>query len=258
MSFFKMKLSKLTIITLLAAFCLVFQANISTAQSLLVGIPSATVAHKGHFEITHESQVNRWSQDKFKWNSFSFLCYGVSKKLELTTSLSNLNNQGYQNVTTGAGFKFVQPLVDSSSSLKAWEPKWVLGSNALYSLSRNTLGGWVYSMGSIRLPKVRTRLTGGVSYATSELYGHRYRFMQETQMLSVNPVRKATLLCGVEQPITKHFSVIADYFSGSHDLAALIMAVQYETENNVFILGYKLPNETQETDAIVIEVMHRF
>ena len=77
-------------------------------------------------------------------------------------------------------------------------------------------------------------------------------------MLSVNPVRKATLLCGVEQPITKHFSVIADYFSGSHDLAALIMAVQYETENNVFILGYKLPNETQETDAIVIEVMHRF
>lgn len=39
---------------------ILFSCTSAVAQSLIVGIPSADVAHKGEFALAHETQLNRF------------------------------------------------------------------------------------------------------------------------------------------------------------------------------------------------------
>lgn len=236
---------------------LLLLCNPIKAQSLILGVPSASIAERNSFEVTHESQVNAWDKEKVQWHSFNFVCYGLTKNIELTASFNNLNNLNDNHLASGIGFKVVKRIA-KTTDLSIVKPKIIVGSNAVIGLAKPSLGAWAYTMGSIRLPNFNTRLTGGLSYGTEEMYGYRDRFDETTQTTYNQPIRTAAFCGGVEQPVTEDITLLADYYAGEHDLAALIMAVQYETENNVFILGYKKPNETQETDALVIEVMHRF
>jgi hypothetical protein len=74
----------------------------SKAQSLIAGIPSADVVHKGHLEYTHESQVNFWTTpNQTKWASFNFLCYGIGNGIEISTSVINLSNKNMNNLAAG-------------------------------------------------------------------------------------------------------------------------------------------------------------
>jgi hypothetical protein len=95
------------------------------------------------------------------------------------------------------------------------------------SLSGSGLGYWTYGVSSIRLPEVRTRFTVGASYGSRQIFGST----------------ALSMLAGVEQPITRTFSLIADYFSGGSDLGALVPAIQWNaTHAFIVILGVKLPN----------------
>ena len=67
-------------------------------------------------------------------------------------------------------------------------------------------------------------------------------------------------MAGIEQPIIEHkFSIIADWFSGRHDLSALITGVQFDFHKIVLIGGYKFPNyEPTKNGAVIFEMMYEF
>lgn len=255
--------------------CLLLLLGVGTGhrafgQSLIVGIPSIQTAEKGHLELTHESQINTWSAGKLKWNSFNFLCYGITEHIEVTAALMNTNNQGLRNEIVGVGFKAVQPLAKDNGFAK-WQPKLALGANSFMQVyGSGKVGYWVYGLSSVRLPnKLRTRFTAGYGYATGELLGFK---RVRNPVLSPSPGQgtmpgdsyskksnaQAHVLLGIEQPITEHFSVIADWYSGKHDLAAVIPAVQYEFPRIVLIGGYKLSNYDRNEDAVIFEMLYRF
>lgn len=222
----------------------------SQAQSLIVGIPSADVAEKHHLEITHESQWNFW-EDGMKWNSFNFACYGIGHHTELTAALNNLNNDGSTNLALGLGAKKVFPILKNFTSLQ--EIKLTAGSNFLYSVNKKEPGIWLYSHASFRLPNVHTRFTIGGSYGTYQAFGFR-RFLVNGEQQS-EPRDPFALMLGFEQPLTKHISLIGDWFSGTHDLAAFIPAMQIDIKKHVLIFGYKFPNPNTGSHAFILEFM---
>lgn len=101
------KIQKPSILKSYLLLPILFLASITSSfsQSLIAGIPSADVAPEKKFMFTHESQLNTWSYDKVKWNSFNFLCYGAAKNLEVTVSFSNLSNSPVAQESIGTGFK---------------------------------------------------------------------------------------------------------------------------------------------------------
>ena len=239
---------------------ILFLASITSSfsQSLIAGIPSADVAPEKKFMFTHESQLNTWSYDKVKWNSFNFLCYGAAKNLEVTVSFSNLSNSPVAHESIGTGFKKIFDL----EFIPLPEAKFAIGQNVLYSVDRMSVGGWSYAMLSNRIPVLETRLTYGVSYGSAELFGYdtlttnrngfKERIVKERNPLSA--------MIGLEQPIIKDkFGIIADWFSGQHDLAALITGFQFSFDKLVLITAYKFPNlEPAKKGSVIFEAMYEF
>lgn len=222
----------------------------SFSQSLIVGIPSADVAEKQHLELTHESQYNFWDKPN-KWNSFNFMCYGIGSNAELTLTLNNLDNKSSIDLALGCGGKKV---FNCFISAPKWEHKFILGTNVLYSTHRNDFGFWSYGLYSLRIPRTKTRLTGGLSYGTSQAYGFRTVLIGNVEAQKPNNI--GTVLLGFEQPLTKHLSFVADWYSGNHALAAFIPALQYDLGHNVIIFGYKIANNLESGgNAFISELM---
>lgn len=235
-----------------------FVSNKSIAQSLIAGIPSADIAPFKKLMFTHESQLNTWKYNKPKWNSFNFLCYGVAKNTELSITFSNLSNQAISHECLGIGFKRIIDI----NVFSIPEAKFIFGQNVLFSVDEPTVGGWTYAMLSARVPKLKTRLTSGLSYGSAELFGY-----DSVQVKQGNEVFKfikrrnpLSIMVGLEQPIIdKKFAIIADWFSGTHDLAALIAGTQFEFHKLILITGYKFPNfESTRNGSVIVEVMYEF
>lgn len=210
------------------------------AQSLIVGIPSAETTERGRFGLAHESQALVF-QGPPAWNSFSFLTYGVSEHVEASVALLGLAWPAYGDRVLGAGFKWVLPLFERQA--RAWELRLGFGATALFSLDRGTSGGWAYALASARIPWTHTRLTAGVSFATELLYG---------------PDRApASAMVGVEQPLTPWLSLVADWYSGDHALAAFIFGPQFTVNRYLTVIaGAKLDNDrAQPRDGLLLELM---
>ncbi|WP_338869221.1 hypothetical protein WBJ53_19575 [Spirosoma sp. SC4-14] len=248
--------------------CGILLVGRTTAQSLLVGIPSADVAKKGHLEYTHESQWGRGKDGYFKWNSFNFFTYGFSERTELALSLVNVGWPETRNVALGAGYKTIIPLGNKPGLFS--ERKLAIGQMVYVatgktpSVARDRLGGWVYTHLSTRLAPSRTRLTAGLSYGSSHVFGFRYGSIAGMDGIAESspPLVANTPFCfigGLEQPLSRHISLIVDWFSGRHDLAAVIPAVQLNLGKQVLILGYKRANDQHhDTNALVTELMIHF
>lgn len=244
----------------------VFLADFSTkAQSLIVGIPSADVTHPGLLEWTHESQFAPKSNNTVAWNSFNFLTYGIAKNTEISISLNNLGYPSTFNEALGFGAKRIIPLYHGEADhdnknhhLIGHDTRLTVGAVANYSFSRKQPGYWVFSHLSYRLPAIYTRLTAGVSNGNAPTFG--YRNIPTGEGLSIEQANQPwSAIVGFEQPIAHRWSFIADWFSGTHDLACFIPAIQYEREKQVIIVGYKIPNNgLSGYHALVLETMVRF
>lgn len=221
-----------------------------SGQSLIVGIPSADVAEPHHLEITHESQWNFW-EGGLKWNSFNFACYGIGHNTELTLALNNLNNEGSSNLALGLGAKKVFPVFESFEKLK--EIKVTVGSNLLFSERKQEFGVWLYGHASARIPATRTRLTVGGSYGTYQAFG--FRRLLTNGDVALDPRNPLSLMVGFEQPISHRVGIIGDWFSGEHDLAAFIPALQVDVKKHVLIFGYKFPTASTGDQALILECM---
>ena len=92
------------------------------------------------------------------------------------------------------------------------------------------MGLWLYGLAGIRLPRTRTRLTGGPSWGTRQIYGRT-----ETKAMA-----------GLEQPLTKKVSLVSDWFTGTHDLGAAIFAVSDQPRPDLLIIsGWKVANNAR-------------
>lgn len=237
-------------IPVLFTTALLLATQASHAQSLILGIPNADVAHKGVLEITHESQVG--ISKPVSWNSFNILTYGLNKRIELTANLINLDKSVLPGATFAFGGKYVLPL---DSSAQEW--KLTAGTNLGYAprIDYERWGVFSYSHLSMRLPRLRTRLTGGVSYGTPHFFGFRYVPLQGETRLQRESVPRFSLMAGIEQPLTQHLSLVADWFSGNQAQGALIAGFQYDWGPQALLMAYKVPNGDAAKDAVVLEAV---
>jgi hypothetical protein len=221
------------------------------AQSLIVGIPSADAAPEGTLEFTHESQFYTEGKPR-KWNSFNILCYGMGAETELTATLNNLNNLNNKDLAFGAGIKKI--FKPGGKTQADW--RLTTGGNLLFSLRTNEIGGWAYSHISRRIPATKTRLTAGFSYGSHQQFGYRMRFPESSGMTVRENLTPLCFIGGIEQQLFGNWSFIADWYSGTHNLADFIPAIQYRLGHQIFIAGYKFPNPgSGGKSAIIFECM---
>ncbi len=210
------------------------------AQSLIVSVPNTDVTRDGVTMIAHESQLNTWSQPYPYWNSFTFATRGVGSGIELAATLYGVSRPGSGNVALALGYKHRVPLAPGSP----WEPVVAFGQMLPASLSDGSVGTWTYGVASARVPGLKTRLTAGPSYGTRQIFGRT----------------ALSAIVGVEQPLTPRLSLVADWFSGGHDLGALVPGVQINASHALIVIaGVKLPNsERAGPISALLEVTYEF
>jgi hypothetical protein len=227
---------------ILSAVLFLFHTRATYSQSLIVGVPNAEVMPQGRTLLAHESQLNTWQFGEAKWTSFNFACYGIGFNTELCMTLFNVSRPASGNLTLAAGFKSAFPILHET--LHDVELMLTFGQMLPVSLDGQGVGTWTFGTASFRLPFLKTRLTAGPSYGTRQIFGR-------------------DLLCvmlGFEQPITEQVSLIGDWYSGTHDIAALIAAIQYDPNPHLTIIaGYKIPNNAVSGfHAAMLEVTVEF
>lgn len=210
------------------------------AQSVIISAPSTDITPKGEVMLAHESQLNRFQSGNY-WNSFTFGTYGLSKDTELAATLYGLGRPATGNVALGLGLKH-RLLHHTTAS--GWQFEATSGFMIPVSLSGRGVGGWGFGNVSVRAPGTRTRVTVGPSYGSSQIFGRR----------------TYSTMVGLEQPLSKHFSLVADWFSGTHDLAAGIGGFAWHPKRElVIIVAYKIPNNAVSgKPAPLIELTYNF
>lgn len=208
------------------ALAVVAASRVAGAQSVVVSVPSTDVTKDGVAMVAHESQLNTWTYDHPYWNSFSFATFGIGRNIELAATLYGVGSPPSGNVTLAVGYKHRVGFADDSP----WQPSIAFGPMLPVSLSGNGVGIWTYGAASFRLPKLRTRFTAGPSYGTKQIFG-------DTTL---------SMFAAIEQPIIGNFHLIADYFSGKHELGALVPAIQWNVSHAfIVIAGVKLPSSSK-------------
>lgn len=235
-----MKFFKLTIILIL--FCL--GTAKAYAQQTIFNVPSADVTEKGHIFLQEEAQTTPWNTDTAYFGT-TYSALGIGHNTELDATLFNVGSPATQNISLGLGFKSAIPIPGLKDRFPDREFKLTVGSEMLLGLEGNGVGNWSYAHLSGRVPKLNTRLTAGVSYGGRQVFG------QNT----------FSFIGGVEQPVTKKFTLIADWYSGSEHFAGyLIPGFSYAFQKNVTLYaGFQIPNSPRVgTPGFVIELAKIF
>lgn len=206
-----------------------------------MGIPSADITAKGEFALAHETQLNRFQAGNY-WNSFTFATYGIGKNTELASSAYGFSIPGSGNRAIGFGLKSMYPI--KTDFAKKWQLKLTGGFMIPVSFNGKGTGYWVYGNGSMRVPRARTRLTVGPSLGTRQIFGRR----------------AYSTMVGIEQPLSKRWGIVSDWFSGTNDLGAAIFAFSFQRDpRTLIIFGYKLANNGRSgKPAFMIEVARSF
>lgn len=228
-------------------FILVLSVNLFSkcyAQQTVFNVPSADVTPEGKLFLQHESQFRPYNPHSF-WLGTHYTAVGIGHNTELDCTLFNVSAPRSNNITLGLGFKSAMPIAGLKEKFPERELKLTVGSEVLVSLEGEGVGNWSYAHLSGRVPKLNTRLTAGVSVGTKQVFG-----------------RDAVSFIGaVEQPITKKFSLIGDYYSGKENYAGfLIVGMSYKLPKDTAIYaGYQIPNnESNGRSGFVIEVSKVF
>ncbi|MDP3278791.1 MAG: hypothetical protein Q8Q09_26605 [Deltaproteobacteria bacterium] len=213
-------------------------------------MPAADTTADRQFFLMHESQLRLWGRSPY-WSGTYFLTYGVGSHTEVALTLFDVgvDRHGalYGNTTLAAGFKSVLPFARASAP--ELELGLITGAMALSSLRDGSFGGWMYAIPTFRLPLLRTRISAGVSYASEQLYGQGYN--------------QFSFAASIEQPLpipgTRGFSLVAEWFSGSHELSNLIVGATWHLHPAlILVLGWKIPTRDQffhlNEQALVAEI----
>jgi hypothetical protein len=211
------------------------------AQQAIVSMPSADTTPDGEVFVMHESQARPWGPGPY-WNSTHFLTFGVGNGFELCATLFNIEAPVTDRPLVALGFKMFRPIL--KETLPTTELGVTFGMKAMISLVGQGVGHWIYSHLSGRLPVLRTRIAAGLSHATQQLF----------------KVDKLVFIGSIEQPLfTEKFNVVAEWFSGEHDLGNFIAGFTFHPNHTwIFVAGFKIPTSGPEyglnKHAFVFEV----
>lgn len=210
----------------LFVFVVFINAKAYSMQTVF-NVPSADVTEKGHVFLQEEAQFKPWNPDSYYYST-TYSAVGIGHNTEIDATLFNVASPASENISMGIGFKSAIPIPGLKEKYPEREFKFTVGSNLLIGLEGNGVGNWSYAHLSGRLPVTKTRLTAGVSYGGRQVFG----------------VNSTSFIAAVEQPVTKKFSVIGDWFSGSEHWAGyLIVGGSYALPKNMTIYaGYQIPN----------------
>ncbi len=207
---------------------------------MIISVPNVDVAKKGETLVAFEGQYGRPGGSNY-FNTFTFATHGIGKNTELAATLFGFSSPGTDNRSIALGFKSVLPW--TAGWAKKREVKTGYGFLVPFSFDGRGTGYWAFANIGFRLPVTRTRLTWGPSYGTSQIFGRR----------------TYTNIVGVEHPLTKRWSVVADWYTGTHDLAAAVLAMQYQKRQLTVITGYKVANNTRSgQNAVMCEITYAF
>lgn len=200
------------------------------AQQTIFNVPSADVTPKGHLFLQEEAQFNAWAgqNDNFYLGT-NYAAVGIGHNTELDATLFGVSAPDTPpDITLGLGFKSAIPIPGLKEKFPKREIKLIVGSELLVGLEGNGVGNWTYVELSGRLPKINTRLTGGISYGGRQVFG----------------LNTVSAVAGIEQPITKNFELQADWYSGGEHFAGFLIAgFNYKLPKNVTLYaGYQIPN----------------
>jgi hypothetical protein len=199
-------------------------SSAARGQQTIFNVPSADLTDPHTFYFEHESQFRAWSPGRY-WFGTDYIAYGIGHDTEVDVNLFNTTVPASGNISGAAGFRSVIPILAKTAAGE--EFKWTVGGQALMSLEGAGPGYWVYSHLSGRLPKVKTRLTAGISAGTAQLFG------RDT----------VHFIGGVEQSISKTFSLIGDWFSGTQSLGYSTFGVGINLPKRFGLcVGYQVPN----------------
>ncbi|OGI09183.1 MAG: hypothetical protein A3I68_07320 [Candidatus Melainabacteria bacterium RIFCSPLOWO2_02_FULL_35_15] len=213
-------------------YVLLIQSKV-LAQQTIFNVPSADVLDKGQIFLQHESQ---FSGDFGLFTNYS--AYGIGKHTELDITLFGVGTKKIRNEVLGIGFKTSIPIHEKS------ETKLTFGNLIPISLRGDGVGGYTYSHISTRLPKINTRITSGVFVGTTLLFGRDF----------------VSFIAGIEQPITKRFGIIMDWYSGKHAYGFLTPGFYYLCPKNTTLwAGYQISNNRANgNNGFVIELSRIF
>lgn len=226
-----------TIRLILTSLALAFMSGTALAQQTIYNVPSADVTPKGRLFLQHESQFRTWKPGRFLGNT-EYSAYGIGHNTELDMTVFNINSPKSNNITVGLGAKTAMPLF--KKRFPGEEIKLTAGTLVPVSLQGDGVGNWSYSHLSMRLPKVKTRLTAGVSVGTRQIFGRN----------------TVAFIGALEQPVTKRINVIADWYSGTHNLGLLITGFSVALPKDIALYaGYQVPNtKLSGSQGFVIEL----
>jgi hypothetical protein len=207
------------------------------AQQTIFNVPSADVTPKDHVYLEHESQFKPWRPNAF-WLGTHYTALGVGHNTELDMTLGNVSAPASENILLDLGFKSNVLILPRKFPKR--ELKLTAGTIIPVSLQGKGVGNWSYAHLSGRIPKLNTRITAGVNAATTVFCGR--------DMVG--------FIGGYEQPITKRFSLIGDWFSGTHANGYFIPGFSYViTGPTTLFVGYQIPNTKRVgPQGFVIEI----
>lgn len=204
--------------------------NTVQAQQTVFNVPSADATEKGHTFLEQEGQFRAWNPGAF-FTGTTYSAYGIGHNTEIDVTLFNVGAPATNNITMGTGFKSAMPIAGLKDKYPQREYKFTLGSQVLSSLQSQGVGNWTYGHLSGRVPKINTRITGGVSYGTKQVFG----------------INTTCFIGAVEHPVTKKLNLISDWYSGNEHFAGfLISGISYTyPKNKTLFAGYQIPNNSQ-------------
>jgi hypothetical protein len=200
-------------------------AGSARGQQTIINVPSDALTPEGRSFVMHESQIV--PREVPSWQMTHFYCYGWSKHTELTVTNYQFDDLGSPTNVTGFGFKSVYDLFKESERLEALHVKLTFGHIIPVSMQSKGVGYFTYGHFAFDVPGTDLRLLAGAAGGDRILWGEN----------------TASFIAGAEYPITKHLSFTGEWFTGNHNLSALIPGFTYHRDDVILVAGMKLAND---------------
>lgn len=197
----------------------------AAAQQTIFNVPSATVTDKGKLFVQNEGQFRPYPPGEF-YVGTQYQAVGIGANTELDLTMLNITAPSTHNLSMGVGAKSCIPIFKKRFPKRDY--KITVGELLPIQLQGDhSCGSWTYAHVSGRLPKLRSRVTAGVSAGTRQIFGRDV----------------VCFIGGFEHDLTKNMDLQLDWFSGRHSLGLFIPGVSYAFPRDYTLYaGFQIPN----------------
>lgn len=217
------------------------------AQQTVINAPSVDQTPRGKVFALHESQLRAWGDTSF-WQTTHFVTYGVTQHLELAVTAYNIGTPLKRVATLGVGWKGAVGIPGLASRAPRWEPRVGAGQMVALPLRGERVGVWSYLHSSVRLPVLRTRLTGGISDGPPGMFG------TATTHFVGSFEQPLAALPGALGHALHDVTLLGEWWSGQHEFADFVPGFNWHRGKSVVIVGYKFTNAPgTRGDGVVLE-----